>query len=81
MKVCVAATKLSIFRCVAYAAHFFIYGGMSVKSHFTFHRHIDGAGRIVIPRDARQAVGLTAGDAVVIRVTDEGILLSPADKK
>ena len=54
---------------------------MSVKSHFTFHRHIDGAGRIVIPRDARQAVGLTAGDDVVIRVTDEGILLSPADKK
>ena len=54
---------------------------MSVKSHFTFHRRIDGAGRIVIPRDARQAVGLTAGDNVVIRVTDEGILLAPADKK
>ena len=28
---------------------------------FIFHRNIDGAGRIVIPRDVRQTVGLTAG--------------------
>ena len=48
---------------------------------FTFHRNIDGTGRIVIPRDLRQAVGLTAGDDVTIRITEEGILLTPTKKK
>ena len=47
---------------------------------FTFYRNIDGAGRIVIPRDARLAAGLSAGDEVSIRVTAEGILLTPTKK-
>lgn len=48
---------------------------------FTFHRNIDGAGRIVIPRDLRLAAGLAAGDDVTIRITEEGVLLTPTKKK
>ncbi len=44
---------------------------------FTFHRNIDKMGRLVIPRDLRQAMGLKAGDSVAIRITAEGILLQP----
>ena len=44
---------------------------------FTFYRNIDGAGRIVIPRDLRQAMGLAAGDEVSLRITEGGILLTP----
>ena len=44
---------------------------------FTFYRSMDKMGRIVIPRDVRQAMGLTAGDSVAIRITQEGILLCP----
>lgn len=47
---------------------------------FTFHRNIDSAGRIVIPRDLRLAAGLAAGDDVTIRITEEGILLTPTKK-
>lgn len=56
----------------------FLLGANDVSEPFIFHRNIDGAGRIVIPRDLRQAVGLTAGDSVTIRITEEGVLLSPA---
>ena len=44
---------------------------------FTFYRNVDKMGRIVIPRDVRQAMGLCAGDGVTIRITEEGILLRP----
>ena len=44
---------------------------------FVFFRNVDGAGRIVIPRDLRQAMGLTAGDEVSLRITEKGILLCP----
>ena len=52
-----------------------------MKEPFTFYRTIDGTGRIVIPRDLRQAVGLQAGDTVTIRITEGGILLCPLKKK
>ena len=81
VNVCLAATELSIFRCVASAAHFFILGANDVKEPFTFYRTIDGTGRIVIPRDLRQAVGLKAGDTVTIRITEGGILLCPLKKQ
>lgn len=58
----------------------FYLGAKDMSEPFTFHRSIDKMGRIVIPRDLRQAVGLTAGDGVTIRITEEGILLCP-DKK
>ena len=48
---------------------------------FTFYRNIDGAGRIVIPQDVRKAVGLQFGDEVTIRITEEGILLTPTKTK
>ena len=48
---------------------------------FVFYRNIDGTGRIVIPRDLRQAMGLTAGDEVSLRITEKGILLCPTKKK
>ena len=48
---------------------------------FFFYRSIDKMGRIVIPRDVRQAMGLTAGDSVTIRITQEGILLCPVKPK
>ncbi len=48
---------------------------------FTFHRNIDKMGRIVIPRDLRQALGLRAGDEATIRITEEGVLLCPTQPK
>ena len=48
---------------------------------FTFHRNIDKMGRLVIPRDVRQALGLSAGDSVAIRITEEGGLLTPTKKR
>ena len=48
-----------------------------MSESFTIYRHIDGAGRIVIPKDLRQAVGLTAGDEVSLRLTEDGIYLCP----
>ena len=48
---------------------------------FTFYRNIDGAGRIVIPRDLRQAMGLATGDEVSLRITEGGILLCPAQSE
>ena len=48
---------------------------------FTFHRNIDKMGRIVIPRDLRQTMGLTAGDEVSLRITEDGILLFPTKGK
>ena len=59
----------------------FYLGASNVKEPFTFYRNIDGAGRIVIPRDLRQALGLQAGDEVTIRIVGEGILLCPAKKE
>ena len=60
---------------------FFIWGQTDMSEPFTFHRSIDGAGRLVIPRDVRLAAGLAAGDDVTIRITEEGILLTPTKKK
>lgn len=79
--VCLAATKLSIFRVCGFGCTPFLLEANDVSEPFIFHRNIDGAGRIVIPRDVRQAVGLTAGDDVTIRITEDGILLSPAKLK
>ena len=47
---------------------------------FTFHRNIDKMGRIVVPRDLRQALGLSAGDEVSLRITEEGVLLTPTKR-
>lgn len=47
---------------------------------FIIYRNIDGAGRIVIPKDLRQALGLTAGDEVSLRITEGGLLLCPTKK-
>lgn len=55
----------------------FYLGANDVSELFTFYRSIDKMGRIVIPRDVRQTVGLNAGDSVAIRITKEGILLCP----
>jgi len=39
---------------------------------------IDSAGRIVIPRDIRNAIGLTAGATVEIEASDGVITIAPA---
>ena len=56
---------------------FFILGANDMSEPFTFYRNVDKMGRIVIPRDVRQAMGLCAGDGVTIRITEDGILLRP----
>jgi len=39
---------------------------------------IDGAGRVVVPKPLRQAIGLQAGSEVEIRATDGRIEMEPA---
>jgi len=39
---------------------------------------IDGAGRVVVPKPLRQAIGLQAGSEVEIRVSDGRIEMEPA---
>lgn len=40
-------------------------------------RRIDDLGRIVIPREMRQKLGCTDGDAFIVKETKDGILLKP----
>lgn len=42
-----------------------------------FVRHIDELGRLVLPKEMRESLGLGAGSQVVILPQDEGILLRP----
>jgi AbrB family looped-hinge helix DNA binding protein len=44
----------------------------------TMRTTIDKAGRVVVPKPLRQAIGLEAGSAVEIRVSDGRIEMEPA---
>ena len=44
-----------------------------------FFRHIDPAGRIVIPRDLRQTLGLESGDRVVLQMAGDSIVIRRAE--
>ncbi len=43
-------------------------------------RNVDDLGRIVIPKEIRQAKNILQGDPIGIISTDEGILLVPVDE-
>lgn len=45
-----------------------------------FARNLDSVGRIVIPKEMLMANNLSAGSLLYIKVTPEGILLTPADE-
>ena len=41
---------------------------------------VSHGGRIVIPAKLRKAVGLNAGDTVIIRLTDDGLVITTAER-
>jgi AbrB family looped-hinge helix DNA binding protein len=42
-------------------------------------RRLDPMGRIVIPAEVREVLGLTAGDALDVSIRDGAIVLAPTD--
>lgn len=43
-----------------------------------FYRNVDQLGRIVLPKEIRTVNSINEGDALSVRVTKEGILLTPS---
>jgi AbrB family looped-hinge helix DNA binding protein len=42
---------------------------------------IDGAGRVVIPKPLREALGITAGDSLQVSTSEQGLVLQPVRQK
>ena len=42
---------------------------------------IDNAGRVILPKPVRDRLGLTAGSNLDMRLTPDGIVLTPADQR
>lgn len=45
------------------------------------YRIIDDLGRIVIPKEVRNLIGIKAGDTLEIALTNEGVLIKPFSNK
>ncbi len=80
----VSQQRLRVFRCVAYAAHFFNLGEkyMDLKPlPVEFIKKIDGVGRLVIPEELRKVLNITGPTEVVLTYTDQGILINIKNRK
>ena len=42
--------------------------------------HLGSGGRVVIPAKLRKAIGLRTGDAVIIRLTDDGLVITTPER-
>ena len=47
----------------------------------TVKRRIDELGRLVLPKDFRECLGIEAGDLIEFMPTDEGIILKKAESQ
>ena len=48
---------------------------------FTYFREIDRLGRVVVPRDIRKSLSISAGDLLKISADDKQITLQKAENK
>ncbi len=46
------------------------------KSHETFHARLDPAGRVLIPANARQKLGIGPGDELIVEVDEQGLRIT-----
>ena len=42
--------------------------------------HVSSGGRVVIPAKLRKAIGLRTGDAVIIRLTKDGLVITTPER-
>ena len=42
--------------------------------------HVSSGGRVVIPAKLRKAIGLRTGDAVIIRLTEDGLVITTPER-
>jgi AbrB family looped-hinge helix DNA binding protein len=42
--------------------------------------HVSSGGRVVIPAKLRKAIGLRTGDAVIIRLTQDGLVITTPER-
>jgi len=42
--------------------------------------HVSSGGRVVIPAKLRKAIGLRTGDAVIIRLTKDGLVMTTPER-
>lgn len=42
--------------------------------------HVSSGGRVVIPAKLRKAIGLRTGDAVIIRLTKDGLIITTPER-
>ena len=46
----------------------------------THTAHVSSGGRIVIPAKLRKAIGLRTGDSVIIRLTEDGLVITTPER-
>ena len=46
----------------------------------THTAHVSSGGRVVIPAKLRKAIGLRTGDAVIIRLTKDGLVMTTPER-
>ena len=77
----IAAAKQGVFNCcmcrreAETIADYLVESGVIVPPAKVGERRIDDLGRIHIPKDVRQSLGINYGDVVSIRVSDASIVL------
>jgi AbrB family looped-hinge helix DNA binding protein len=52
----------------------------SDKNHATFRARVDPAGRVLIPANARQRLGIEQGDEVIVEIDERGLHITTAQQ-
>jgi AbrB family looped-hinge helix DNA binding protein len=50
------------------------------RTHETFRARVDSVGRVLIPANSRQRLGIHQGDEVIVEVDDQGIHITTAER-
>ena len=88
VKICVATIGVCVFRCADLGWRTFCFYGFTdndksevIIMSLEIIRKIDNLGRIVIPKDLREMLGVKAGDEIVITVGEGHIIISGRGKE
>lgn len=72
--------ELGVFRCVAFATHFFVIEVNGTQNKMVFEREIDKVGRLVIPVDVRRMYDIKDKDILCLIPQEDGILIRKAEE-